>query len=289
MKLYTFFVPADAQAGRLLGYVRRMLPELPEFAVREAFEKRDVKVNGTRVGRDARIVPGAEIKVYAREIAARPLIKTLYLDENVMVVVKPAGVSCERDAKGGKTITGLALEALLASEPGALEPVLCHRLDNQTDGLFLLARNAAAQEALETAFRKRQVHKEYTCVVRGTPTPAHCVLRAYLRKDAQHARVRILPHEERGAQTIVTEYTVLEAGECARLAVTLHTGRTHQIRAHMAFIGHPLLGDDQYGDRAFNKAHRAKRLMLSATGLSFALEGKLNYLNQKTFTVQPEF
>lgn len=290
MKLYTFTIPEKAPEGRLFAYARRMLPEAPEYALREAFQKRDVKLNGKRVDLSAAILPGAEVRIYARETRPpKPLIAVMYQDENVLVVVKPAGVSCEPDAKGGKTLTQLVHEQLLEGNATACEPLLCHRLDNPTQGLMLLARTPQAQESLQNAFRERQIHKEYTCVVRGTPTPPHAVLEAYLQKDALQARVRVTAHAAPGAKRIVTEYTVMQPGECARLLIWLHTGHTHQIRAHLASIGHPLLGDDLYGDRALNKRLKARRLMLCATGLSFSLEGSLAYLNEHTFGCEPSF
>ncbi|MBE5802382.1 MAG: RluA family pseudouridine synthase [Clostridiales bacterium] len=288
MKLYTFTIPTDVEAGRLYPLVQRMLPQLPEYALREAFQNRDVKMDGKRVARDEKAMPGAEIKVYTR-YEERQSIPVLYADENVLVVRKPAGVSCEADQKGGLTIAALAQEALRQTEPDASLPLLCHRLDNQTEGLLLLARTQEAQTAMQEAFRHRMIHKKYTCVVKGTPRPASAVLHAYLRKDAAKARVQVLNYQAPNAAPIITEYRVLEPGECARLEITLHTGRTHQIRAQMAAIGHPLLGDDQYGDRAFNKEHKVRRLMLCATELSFSLEGKWRYLNEQTLLTKPSF
>lgn len=287
MELHTFQISANAEKIRLLTLAKRMLPEVPEFALREAFQKRDVKVNGQRVGLDATVVPGAEVKIYTRDLQPKqPLIKSIYEDENVLVVFKPAGISCEPDAKGGKTLT----QILHAQMPELnTEPLLCHRLDNPTEGLIVLAKTAAVQEMLQQAFRDRQVHKEYTCMVLGTPDPAHAVLEHYLIKDAKRAKVRVTPHESHEAKKIVTEYTVTQKGECSRLRIQLHTGRTHQIRAHMAFIGHPLLGDDQYGDREANKHYKARKLMLCSSKLSFELEGVLSYLNQMNFSCQPSF
>lgn len=287
MKLHTFSISPNAEKTRLLTLTKRMLPDVPEYALREAFQKRDVKVNGQRVGMDANVVPGAEVKIYTRDLEPRqPLIPIVYEDENVLVVFKPAGISCEADAKGGRTLA----QILLAQKPEWLsEPLLCHRLDNPTEGLLVLARTADVQHELQDAFRKRQVHKEYTCVVIGTPEPAHAVLEHYLIKDAKRANVRVTTRESREAKRIVTEYSVAQQGECARLNIRLHTGRTHQIRAHMAFIGHPLLGDDQYGDREANRHYKARRLMLCSTRLSFELQGRLSYLNGQTFTCQPTF
>ena len=270
-----------------MTFAKRMLPEVPEYALREAFQKRDVKVNGQRVGLDAQLIPGAEVRIYTRDLEAKQtLISVLYEDQNVLVVFKPAGISCEPDAKGGKTLTQL----LLSQKPELnAEPLLCHRLDNPTEGLILLAKSPWVQQALQDAFRARRIRKEYTCMVLGTPSPEHAVLEHYLIKDAKHSRVRITPHENRDAKRIVTEYTVIRNGECARLRIQLHTGRTHQIRAHMAFMGHPLLGDDQYGNREANKHYKARRLMLCSTGLSFDLDGELSYLNEKDFCCQPTF
>lgn len=290
MKLYTFRIPENAPGGRLFAYARRMLPDVAEYALREAFQKRDVKLNGKRVDLSADLLPGAEVRIYARETQRqKPLIAIVYQDENVLVVVKPAGVSCEPDAKGGRTLTQLVHGQLLDGDSAAREPLLCHRLDNPTEGLVLLAKTPQAQESLQNAFRERQIHKEYTCVVRGTPKPAHAVLEAYLQKDALRAKVRVTANAASGAKRIVTEYTVLLPGECARLRIRLHTGRTHQIRAHLASIGHPLLGDDLYGDRALNKRLKARRLMLCATGLRFSLVGGLAYLNEHAFHCEPSF
>lgn len=287
MKLHSFQIASNAEKTRLLTLAKRMLPEVPEYLLREAFQKRDVKVNGVRVGMDANVVPGAEVKIYTRDAEGKqPLLKMIYEDENILVVFKPAGISCETDSKGGRTLT----QALLVQKPElAREPLLCHRLDNPTEGLIVLAKNERIQQLLQDAFRRHQVCKEYICLVRGTPERAHAVLEHYLIKDARHASVRVTPHAGRDAREIVTEYTVMERGECARLNIRLHTGRTHQIRAHMAFIGHPVLGDDQYGDRAANKQFRARRLMLCSARLSFRLEGELAYLNDHTFSAKPTF
>ena len=287
MKLHSFIISSNAEKTRLMTFARRMLPDVPEYALREAFQKRDVKVNGQRVGMDALVVPGAEVKIYTRDLENKqPLIQVVYEDENVLVVFKPAGISCEMDAKGGRTLT----QMLLLQKPELTrEPLLCHRLDNPTEGLILLAKTDEIQMELQNAFRNRRIHKEYTCVVIGTPVPAHAILDHYLIKDAKHAKVRVTPHESREAKHIVTEYTVMQKGECGRLKVCLHTGRTHQIRAHMAFVGHPVLGDDQYGNREANKHYKARRLMLCSTKLSFELDGQLSYLNRLNLHCQPTF
>ncbi len=268
-----------------MPYLRRMLPMIPEYAIREAFSKRDVKMNGIRVGKDALVVGGAEVCMYTREAEISNPIKLIYKDDRVLVIVKPAGISCENDKKGGAIVTELAQSLIDSQEP----ILLCHRLDNPTDGLMVLCRDTAAQAAMENAFRNRQVKKTYTCLVKGEPRPAHRTVKAWLVKDAANARVKVLSNEARGAMPIITEYTVLEGGECSRLSVALHTGRTHQIRAQMAALGHPLLGDDLYGDREFNKQMRAKRLMLTSTRLSFDMDGELSYLNDKHFYYEPEF
>lgn len=273
-----------------MPYASRMLPQVPPYILREAFQKRDVKVNGQRVDASAMLVPGAQVTIFARETQARVIsIPILYQDERVLVAMKPAGVSCEADSKGGKTLPQLLHAQMQQADPTAQEPLLCHRLDNPTEGLILLAKTEAVQQTLQDAFRERRIHKEYTCIVRGTPEEKHAVLSHWLMKDARQARVRVLGKERPGAKSIVTEYEVLEKGECARLRIRLHTGRTHQIRAHMAFIGHPLLGDDQYGDRDFNRAHKCRKLMLCATRLTFELEGGLRYLNDHAFTCKPSF
>lgn len=289
MKLYTFIIPENQQPGRLYPLIRRMLPQLPDHAVRQAFDKRDVKMDGQRVSRDVQLIPGAEVKLYTPFEEAAPALPIVYLDEHIMVVHKPAGVSCQEDDKGGLTVSQLAHQALLQQQPDASRPMVCHRLDNQTEGLLLLARTEEARLAMEEGFYHHRIRKRYTCIVKGTPEPRERTLRAWLRKDAAKARVQVLNHEAPGALPIITEYRVVEAGECARLVVTLHTGRTHQIRAQMAAIGHPLLGDDQYGDRAFNKQHKTRRLMLCATELRFSLEGRWAYLNDLKLTVKPSF
>ena len=289
MKLYTFVIPENQQPGRLYPLIRRMLPGVPDHAVRQAFDKRDVKQNGQRVSRDAELIPGAEVKLYTAYEDVLPALPIVYLDEHIMVVHKPAGVSCQTDGKGGCTVAELAHQALKQKQPDAACPVVCHRLDNQTEGLLVLARTEEARLAMEEGFYHHRIHKRYTCIVKGTPQPRERTLRAWLRKDAAKARVQVLTHEAPGALPIITEYRVAEAGECARLVVTLHTGRTHQIRAQMAAIGHPLLGDDQYGDRAFNKQFKTRRLMLCATELRFAMEGRWAYLNELKLTVKPSF
>ena len=166
---------------------------------------------------------------------------------------------------------------------------LCHRLDVQTGGLLLFAKDDAAYDSARQAFSERTFQKFYTCMVKGCPGQREAVMHAYLRKDAEIARVAVTDYPARGAQEIVTAYRVLEAGEQSRLEVELVTGRTHQIRAHLAHIGHPILGDDKYGDRALNRRLGLRRQQLWATRLVVHAEGALAYLNGRTFTTECPF
>ena len=288
MKAYTFIVPHTLEGRGMEAVAERMLPTLKPYVIRAAFRNRDVKADGGRLRRDDRAVAGMRVTLYAPETEAE--LTVCYEDNRLLVVRKPAGVSCQEDDPGGETIVQIAWRYLRANDSQAARPMACHRLDNQTDGLLILAKTERAYAVMEAAFRNREIHKRYLCLAKGTPEPAQALRTAYLVKDAQRAHVAIYDAPRPGARTIRTEYRVLEPGEVCRLEIVLHTGRTHQIRAHLAHLGHPLLGDDAYGDRAFNRLHKAKQLALCAYALRFALtDPAYTDLNAQEITISPNF
>ena len=153
MKRYDFTVAENARGTRLFACACRMLPQVPAYALRHAFHKRDVKVDGRRVDLSAMAQPGTEVCIYTDE-AREKTVPVVYQDENVLVVIKPAGISCEPDRRGGRTLPQLLQEQLGTAAGDAL---LCHRLDNPTEGLLLLARTPDVQKAAQDAFRRGEV------------------------------------------------------------------------------------------------------------------------------------
>ena len=286
---YEFITDPAAEGQRVDACIRRFLPEVPQRTVQQSFARRDVKLDGKRVRADVRVSPGQKIELFCMEHAA-PLVDVVYEDEDVLLINKRAGVSVEPDEKGGVTLTELAMRHVQQKDPAAWPPKACHRLDNQTCGLTLFAKNERAEAILTRAFRERTMDKRYICLVRGMMKPPAASCKAYLVKNAREARVTIHDNAVKGARPIITEYETLESGPVSRLLVHLVTGRTHQIRAHMAALGHPLLGDDVYGDRAFNRQQKVQgRLCLCAARLTLNTGGALPQLDGKTFEIKCPF
>ncbi|MBQ7850388.1 MAG: RluA family pseudouridine synthase [Clostridia bacterium] len=286
---YEFITDSAADGQRIDACIRRFLPELPPRTAQQSFARRDVKLDGKRVKPDARVSAGQKVELFCMEQAA-PLVDVVYEDDDVLLVNKRAGISVEPDEKGGVTLSELALRHVRQKVPDAFAPKACHRLDNQTCGLLMFAKNARAEEILVRAFRERSMDKRYICLVRGMMKPPAATCHAYLLKDAKAARVSIHDTQVPGSRPIITEYETLESSAVSRLLVHLVTGRTHQIRAHMAALGHPLLGDDVYGDRAFNRLQKVQgRLCLCAARLTVDTAGELPQLDGRTFTVKCPF
>ena len=294
MPLKEIIIPRDAVGQRVADYLRSALPDLPESVLRRIFASRDVKLDSIRVSRDQRLQEGQCLKIYipdasAGSSSAAPSLSVVYEDDDVLLVNKRAGISVEPDVRGGVTLTDLCLEYVRRNNPDAFPPAACHRLDNKTCGLCLFAKNQQALDILQEVFRSRKLEKYYVCLVRGIMKPPEAVCHAWLVKDALHARVRITDHQEPGAKPVSTGYETLESGPVSRLRVHLITGRTHQIRAHLAALGHPLLGDDLYGDHDFNRREKARSLKLCAVSLTIDTDGRLPALDGKTFTIDPPF
>lgn len=265
---YSVNVPENIPEMTLQNYISRAFPLLPGAAVREAFSKRDIKMNGVRCAKDEIVTGGVQITIFTPCEMKMPVV---FEDDDVLVLNKPAGVSTDTDRYNSMTV----LDWAVLYAKGAYTPRMCHRLDNATSGLIVLAKNDKAEEVLKEMFFARTGEKEYRCIVRGTPSPHAAVKTAYLTKDAVHGKVHVSGRDTKDSKQIVTEYQVLRPGDKCQLKVLLHTGRTHQIRAHMQYLGHPLLGDDLYGDRAFNKKYNTTKLMLCAVRLKFDTLGKL--------------
>lgn len=289
MALYTLIVDQAAEGQRIDACLRRFLPEIPQPVMRDAFRRRDVKLDGKRVKPDVRVSAGQKVQLYCME-QNTALVDVVYEDEDVLLLNKRAGVSVEPDDKGGVSLMELAHRYLRQTNPDADAPRPCHRLDNQTCGLCLMAKTTRAEEILLQAFKERTMDKRYICLVRGMMKPPAATCHAWLIKDAKAAQVTVLDHSTPGAKPIITEYETMESGPVSRLRVHLVTGRTHQIRAHMAALGHPLLGDDVYGDRAFNRAQKVQgKLMLCAASLTLDTGGQLPQLDGRQFTVKCPF
>lgn len=291
------FTVTREKDGMMLSKLLLQVGDMPPWAVKQAMKKRDVRVDHIRISEDCRVYEGQEVRVYwskealASQKQSKPTVPIVFEDEHILVINKPQGLQSQNEEN---PLAGdSALTRVLSAKRESGEPTdqirLCHRLDVQTGGLLLFTKDEASYEAALEAFEKRTMEKFYTCRVKGCPAKREAVLHAYLRKDAQLSRVAVTDYPARGALEIITGYRVLEAGEYARLEVELMTGRTHQIRAHLAHIGHPILGDDKYGDRELNRKLGLKRQQLWSTRLVFHASGALAYLEGKSVSIECPF
>lgn len=241
------------------------------FVWRQLLKNKDVRVNGKRIGEDITIYKGDVIAYYlTAKQAEKPAYYIVYEDENVMIVDKESGVNSE------------AVYAALSRERACY---FIHRLDRNTKGLLAFALNETAEESLLKAFKDRTAEKRYEALCFGEFSKSSDTLTAYLKKDAAKSLVQIYDNPTKGAERIITEYKVLsKEGDVTKVEVILHTGKTHQIRAHLAHIGCPIVGDMKYGDTTKNKTLNATRQCLTAKYLHFSLTGELAYLNNKEWT-----
>lgn len=232
-------------------------------------KNKEIRINGKKTGENVLLSPGDTVAYYltpARE--AKRAFSVVYEDEGVLVADKESGVNSE---------------AVFSALSQAGEYYFIHRLDRNTRGLMIFAKTPQAEAALAEAFRRRRVEKIYEAVCFGTFPKDGDVLCGYLKKDAGRALVRVSDKPLPGSERIVTEYRVKERGEGYTLVeVVLHTGKTHQIRAHLAHVGCPVAGDTKYGDKAENERHRLTRQCLVAKRLTVHAEG-LGAADGRTF------
>ncbi len=270
---------------RLDKYLMDQFPALGPGKLNKALRENKIKLNGRKQPLSTRVVAGDEIKLFILDDqledaarasgpawkSARCPAEVIYDCPQMMVVNKPAGLTV--DGPDDDTLINRVLLYLNQNgqykENDPYTPALCHRLDTGTSGLVLIAKTPVAEEILTEAIRKREVKKNYLCVTFGRPTPPDAVLDGWLVKDADRGIVKIVPDKQPGAKSVETHYeTIAVSGRLALLKVALITGRTHQIRAHMASIGCPILGDSKYGNNAANRELKLKYQALCAWELT---------------------
>jgi len=281
----TLHVAAGEDGVRLDRWFKRRWPHLNHVQIQKLVRSGQIRVDGARAKADTRLAAGAQVRVpplpdaptvherdrersrvSPRDAAfARSLV--LYEDEEVLVLNKPAGLAVQGGTKTVKHVDRL----LNAWGEGLDKPRLVHRLDRDTSGVLVLGKTPKAAAALSGAFARRRAKKTYWAVVVGNPTPQEGVIELHLVKKGVGDRELVQPADpkEFGAEPAETEYVTISraAKRAAWVALRPHTGRTHQLRAHMKAIGHPILGDPKYGDEASAELSQGLKLQLHARRL----------------------
>ena len=240
----------------------------------------DIKVNNKRTKENINIVAGDEIDIYLKE-KSKPQIEIIYEDDNILIVNKPAGMECAtRDKSSENTYS---LEEIFADK----NAIVVHRLDRLTEGLVILAKSKSIAIEMEEIFRTRQIHKSYIAGVKGNCN-LDGIYTAYLTKDSKNALVSISDNPSQNSKEIITEFHLKEKiNDISIINVTLHTGRTHQIRAHLNYLGYPIVNDSKYGKDKSIINNKYSGYFLTAYKLTFEISGKLKYLNEYQIEINP--
>lgn len=288
---------------RLDKYLMEQFPSLGLGRLNKALRENKIKLNGKKQPLSTRVMAGDEIKLFILDeeleknvrpsgpawMNARCPAEVIYDCGQLVIVNKPAGLPVDGpqdDTLLNRTLRYLAQQGEYGAE-SLYQPSLCHRLDTGTSGLVIIAKTPEAEQLFLEEIKNRHIQKTYLCVTFGRPLPPAGTLGGYLVKDAERGVVRIVEEKLPGAKNVETQYeTIAVSGRLALLKVKLITGRTHQIRAHMASIGCPVLGDSKYGNNAANRELKLRYQALCAWKLGFPAfsQPEFAFLSGKTFT-----
>lgn len=303
----SFIIAKNDADKRLDKFIVKVCPLLPKNLMYKYIRLKRIKVNGKKGDIALKLKTGDTVDMYINDeffaespekydfLKAPKNLDILYEDDNIMLLNKKAGVLSHPD-NGEYVDTLITRVQRYLYEKGdydpktenSFTPSLANRIDRNTGGIVIAAKNAEALRILNEKIKNREVEKGYLCIVTGCPEKEYAVMTAYMVKDEKKNKVRVYDHPVEGGKTMITEYRILGSRNGLSLAdVTLHTGRTHQIRAHFAHIGCPLLGDGKYGTNAVNKQFGGyKKQCLYSYKLTFAFKteaGLLSYLDGRTF------
>ena len=296
------FTVNKSDAGQRLDRLnKKKYPALPNSLMYKEIRKKNIKVNKKRCDAAYTLALGDTVELYLKDdvlqekkayydfMRAPKEIDIIYEDGNLMLINKKAGILCHPDGKEYvNTLISSVKRRLYESgewepENSSFTPALANRLDRNTAGIIIATKNAAALKELNCAIKNRNIEKHYLAAVHGEFKIKSAVLEAYITKDEKKNTVTVFDNETKNAKKIITKYTVIDSyGGKSLIDIDLITGRTHQIRAHMAHIGHPLIDDGKYGKESgrFRQALCSYKLIFKG---GFNL---LSYMTGREFTLK---
>ncbi len=294
---------------RLDKFIQKTCPTLPPSLMFKYIRTKRIKVNSKRAEISTRLLEGDIVSAYINDeffaeiepkydfLSASKNVDIVYEDENILLANKPQGLLVHPDKNEYNDTLIARIQHYLydkgeynPKDENSFRPALANRIDRNTGGIVIAAKNAVSLRILCDKIKSREIDKHYLTVVHGTPKQKTAILEGFLEKNEDKNKVYLLKTKSENARTIKTKYTVLQSkNNLSLLEIELLTGRTHQIRVHLASIGHALLGDGKYGKLKEDKKLGFNKQALYSYKLTFNFKtdaGILNYLNGKTFTLK---